>query len=129
MPDNWYQLVRNSREKSTDGFYDVAKTWLAAEHDISADNTTKVSNTVGEGTHAEATPAAAAVKPTDTRLDHTVLPHAQTPMDDSGTTSTADTQFFDEPAGDTPDAMLDFDSSMPSMLNLQAAGLIDGLPG
>ena len=52
VPDNWHQLVRNSREKSTDGFYDVTKTWLTAEHDISVGNTAKVSNTTGEGTHA-----------------------------------------------------------------------------
>ena len=71
VPDNWYQLVRGSREKSTDGFYDVTKTWLTAEHNISVGNTAKVANTAGEGTHAESAPAAAAVKPTDTRPDHT----------------------------------------------------------
>ena len=114
-------MIRNSREKSTHGFYDVTKTWLAAEHAISAGNIAKVSNTAGEGTHAEATPAAAAVKPTDTRLDHTVLPQAQMPMDDSGTTSITDTPIFDEPAGDTPDSMLDFDSSMP-LLNAESSG-------
>ena len=108
----------HSREKSTDDFYDVTKTWLTAEHDISAGNTAKVSNTAGDGTHTEATPAAAAIKPTNTGLDHTVLSQAQTPMDDSGTTSIADTPMLD-----TPDVILDFDLSMPSMLNFQAAGL------
>ena len=39
VPDNWQQLVCNSREKSTDGFYDVTKTWLSVEEDISADTT------------------------------------------------------------------------------------------
>ena len=56
MPDNWPQLVRNSREKSMDGFYDVTKAWLTAEHDISAGNTAKVSDAIGDGTHAEAGP-------------------------------------------------------------------------
>ena len=40
MPDNWQQLVCNSREKSTDGFYDITKTWLTEEEDISADTAT-----------------------------------------------------------------------------------------
>ena len=65
VPDNWHQLVRNSREKSTGGFHDVTKIWLTAEHDISAGNTAKVSDATGDGTHAEVAPVPAAVKPTD----------------------------------------------------------------
>ena len=123
MPNNWHQLVCNSREKSTDGFYNVTKTWLTAQHEISAGDTANVSNTAGEGTHAEAAPVPAAVEPTDTRLDHTVPSQAQTLMDDGGPPSIAATTSFDEPAGDSSDAMLDFESSMPPMLNLWAAGL------
>ena len=65
----------------------------------------------------------APVEPTDTRLDHVVPSQAQTPTDDGGTASGADTPVFDELAGDSSDTMLDFESSMPTMLNLQAAGL------
>ena len=73
---------------------------LQREHDIPAGNTPKVSDATGDGTHAEAAPVPAAVEPTDTRLDHLVFPQAQTPMDDIGTTSIADTPIRDEPAGD-----------------------------
>ena len=37
VPDNWKQLVDNSREKSVEGFYDVTKTWFEGEADIAAD--------------------------------------------------------------------------------------------
>ena len=36
MPANWHQSVTNSREKSTEGFYDVTKTWLKAGIDEAA---------------------------------------------------------------------------------------------
>ena len=35
MPENWKVLVQNSREKSTDDFYDVTKTWFEGEIDLS----------------------------------------------------------------------------------------------
>ena len=116
-------MVRNSREKSTDGFYDVTKTWLTAEHDISAGDTTKVSDSRGNGVYARTASIPAAVEPIDTRLDHVVPSQAETPTDDGGGQSIADTPSFDELADDNPDAMSIFESSMPSMLNLQAAGL------
>ena len=50
VPDNWQQLVSNSREKSTDGFYDITKTWLTEEEDISADTTSN--QTIGPGTNS-----------------------------------------------------------------------------
>ena len=31
VPSNWKKLVDNSREKSTDGFYDITKSWFEAE--------------------------------------------------------------------------------------------------
>ena len=49
MPDNWQQLVINSREKSTDGFFDVTKTWLTEEKDDSADPTNN--QAIGSGTN------------------------------------------------------------------------------
>ena len=36
MPSNWETLVKNSREKSTDEFYDLTKTWLEPEADEAA---------------------------------------------------------------------------------------------
>ena len=72
VPDNWHQLVCNSREKSTDGFYDVTKTWLTAEHDISAGDTTKA---IEPADGSAITPQA--MEPTDTRVDHAVPPQPE----------------------------------------------------
>ena len=38
VPKNWSDLVTNSREKSTKGFYDITKTWFDGEVDITADS-------------------------------------------------------------------------------------------
>ena len=38
VPENWADLVTNSIEKSTDGFYDITKTWFDGEVDITADS-------------------------------------------------------------------------------------------
>ena len=37
VPENWAKLVTNSREKSTEGFYDITKTWFDGELDTTAD--------------------------------------------------------------------------------------------
>ena len=39
VPDNWAQLVQNSREKSVDGFYDVTKTWYEGSFDPTSGDT------------------------------------------------------------------------------------------
>ena len=38
VPENWSDLVTNSREKSTEGFYDITKTWFDGEVDITANS-------------------------------------------------------------------------------------------
>ena len=38
IPKNWADWVTNSREKSTEGFYDITKTWFDGEVDITADS-------------------------------------------------------------------------------------------
>ena len=38
VPENWAYLVTNSRDKSTEGFYDTTKTWFDGEVDITADS-------------------------------------------------------------------------------------------
>ena len=38
VTENWADLVTNSREKSTEGFYDITKTWFDGEVDITADS-------------------------------------------------------------------------------------------
>ena len=37
IPENWADLVTNSIEKSTEGFYDITKKWFDGEVDITAD--------------------------------------------------------------------------------------------
>ena len=36
--EKWADLVTNSKEKSTEGFYDITKTWFHGEIDITADS-------------------------------------------------------------------------------------------
>ena len=38
VPENWADLVTNSKEKSTEVFYDITKTWFDGEVDITADS-------------------------------------------------------------------------------------------
>ena len=38
FPENWSDLVTNSREKSTEGFYGITTTWFDGEVDITADS-------------------------------------------------------------------------------------------
>ena len=38
VPENWADLVNNSREKSTEGFYNTTKIWFDGEVDITADS-------------------------------------------------------------------------------------------
>ena len=37
VPENWAELVANSREKRTEGFYDMKKAWFDGEVDITSD--------------------------------------------------------------------------------------------
>ena len=34
VTDNWVELITNSREKSTEVFYDITKTWFDVDVDI-----------------------------------------------------------------------------------------------
>ena len=38
VPKNWELLVQNSRERSTDEFYDLTKTWFQAAPDETAED-------------------------------------------------------------------------------------------
>ena len=38
VPENWADLITNSRENSIEGFYDITKTWFDGEVDITADS-------------------------------------------------------------------------------------------
>ena len=51
VPSNWGKLVTNSREKSTDEFFDLTKTWFQPENDESADEIFDPSTKVNEGDH------------------------------------------------------------------------------
>ena len=69
VSDTWHQLVCNSREKSTDGFYDVTKTWLTAEHGIFVGDTTKAAESVGQRIDAGLAITHQVVEPIDAQVD------------------------------------------------------------
>ena len=56
-------------------------------------------------------------------MDHEVPSQTEVSTNNGGDQFTIDTQNFEEPAGDNPNTISTFESSMPSMLNLQTAGL------
>ena len=49
VPPNWAKLVANSREKSTNEFYDLSKTWFEPIPDESADEMVGATSTSNEG--------------------------------------------------------------------------------
>ena len=65
VSENWSDLVTNSREKSTEGFYDITKTWFDGEIDITADSpaTSNPSATMQQTSAATKQPAASMQKP------------------------------------------------------------------
>ena len=65
VPEKWLDLVTNSIEKSTEGFYDITKTWFDGEVDITADSpATSISSAAMQQTSAAMQqPAAAMQKP------------------------------------------------------------------
>ena len=61
VTENWADMVTNSREKSTEGFYDITKTWFDGEVDITADSpaTSILSATMQQTSAAMHQPASA----------------------------------------------------------------------
>ena len=66
VPKNWELLVQNSRERSTDEFYDLTKTWFQATQDKTAEDL--------ENVHLGSTPGVddASEGPTVSATDDTV---------------------------------------------------------
>ena len=63
IPDNWSDLVTNSREKSTEGFYDITKTWFDGEVEINADSpATSIPSAAMQHTSATMQQPAAAIQ-------------------------------------------------------------------
>ena len=52
VPENWAKLVKNSRVRSVDGFYDVTKTWFNGIPDPSADSRIQEQNNNPAATHS-----------------------------------------------------------------------------
>ena len=65
VAENWVELVTTSREKSTEGFYDITKTWFDGEVYITADSpdTSIPSATMQQPSASMQQPAAAMQKP------------------------------------------------------------------
>ena len=140
MPDNWQQLVINSREKSTDGFFDVTKTWLTEEEDVSADSTNN--QAIGSGTNLADDNRNNSLEVENLLSSDSERPTTPTIDSGSGTTSdlesemdSSDDVVINEHVEDPPDNSPDdepvdasseytstFDSEMPPILNLQTAG-------
>ena len=69
VTENWSDLVTNSREKITEGFYDITKTWFDGEVDITSDSpaTSIPSAAMQKPSAAMQKPAAAMHQPATTQ--------------------------------------------------------------
>ena len=180
IPDNWHQLVCNSREKSTAGCYDVTKTWLSAKYDITGDSSTNAANqaieSVDIGPDRNATnqanksdnscpdrnasnylqakesvgscpdrPAAQAIESDDNCPERNAIQAIESDgscpernatqaiesddnCPDNNATTYQDEEYVDaspehSSVGVNPELTSNFDSQMPTILNLQKAGL------
>ena len=150
IPDNWHQLVCNSREKSTAGCYDVTKTWLSAKYDITGDSSTNAANqaieSVDIGPDRNATNQAN--KSDNSCPDRNASNYLQAKESvgscpdrpaaqaiesddncpDNNATTYQDEEYVDaspehSSVGVNPELTSNFDSQMPTILNLQKAGL------
>ena len=105
MPPNWAQLVEGSREKVTEEFYDISKTWFDPASDETADEIIHPDTSANEG---DPVPPIPSVNEGDTQ------PPTVT-QDSEGATVHTDSQASE---GDIdPNDLL-----MPDMINLETAG-------
>ena len=130
VPENWKQLVDNSREKSLDGFYDLTKTWFEGEADPTAVTPLpSMMNSSNENvmTLAEEFTAESLVEDNATPLlasDQAVA--AVNPEDE-----TAQASRFENIADTAPafpseshfETIINMDSDMPPIVDLATAGL------
>jgi len=141
VPENWKQLVDNSREKSIEGFYDLTKTWFEGETDLTADSPTQPLMQSSDP-HDVATREENATA--DTSLEDTATPVATREEDAAATNpidevaspniaadeSVAAANPFDDVAlpseystSSHSDDVVDTDSNMPPIVDLSTAGL------
>ena len=97
VPGNWHQLVCNSGEKNMNGFYDVTKAWLTAEHDISAGDTTKAAESVGQRANAGSPNAPQVVEHIDGQEDQPVPPPTEASTETGGGLPAGNTPGVEEP--------------------------------
>ena len=132
VPDNWKQLVDNSRERNVEGFYDITKTWFEGEADVTADAPTfpimRSSDSQPVATREEdavvATPIENAATPSFA-ADEIVA--AVNPIDDVAsllpavppTENIASKYSTSSPT----EAVVEMNSDMPPMVDLATAGL------
>ena len=109
VPPNWEKLVLNSREKSTDEFYDLTKTWFAPTADESAGELLD-QNIPSEGGHTTPT-----INPSVIPSPHNLIPTVN--QDSEGDTLPIPVVTQDS-EGDVAN-----DLFMPTMVNLETAGL------
>ena len=132
VPDNWKQLVDNSRERNVEGFYDITKTWFEGEADVTADVPTlpimRSSDSQPVATHEEdaavATPIENAATPS---LAANEIVAAANPIDDVASllpaVSPTENIASEYSASSPTEAFVEMNSDMPPMIDLSTAGL------
>ena len=139
VTENWEDLVTTSREKSTEGFYDITKTYFDGEVDITADSpATSIPSAAMQNTSAtmqqpaaNQNPLAAMQQPATTQQPPVVMqkPAAMQPF-----SSVESPIFKQNSSAESPDledtannynGRINFNdnSSMPSIINLATTGL------
>ena len=113
VPPNWSKLVTSSREKSTEEFYDLTKTWFNPISDESADETFSSNNTSNEGDTQESVvnEGASAVAQNSERNS---MPSS---------TSASEGDSATPPSQASEGDVNEDDLRMPEMINLETAGL------
>ena len=119
VPPNWAKLVLNSREKSTEEYYDVTKTWFSPTPDESAGELLD-KNIPSEGeqilpTHNPTADGGPIPSPVISPPDIASIPNAN--QDSEGDMPSAPVLTRDS-EGDAANGLF-----MPTMVNLETAGL------
>ena len=134
MPDNWAKLVANSREKSTDDFFDLTKTYFEPEHDETAGNAPTLTSNPANAADLELAPDQPSVSETGQTTPvskggpsalPTVTQDFEGDASASGDCAPSEGEATPHPFPSTSsegDITAD-GNPMPKMINLEASGL------
>ena len=109
VPSNWKTLVDNSREKNTDEFYNLTKTWFEPETDETAEEIIEPSIVVNKGAITN---------------EGAIANKGATPTEDASVSQNVNIIEDDDPSiQDSEGETGGDDMIMPEMVNLESAGL------